>query len=50
MIEGASKAKKTLQHELVKLLPFVNLELGLKFFEQIKIHYSNIINPKMTQV
>jgi hypothetical protein len=48
MTKGASKERKTLQHKLVKLLPFVDLELGLKFFEQIKIHYSNIIDPKMT--
>jgi hypothetical protein len=36
MTEGASKAKKTLQHKLVKLLPFVDLELGLNFLNKSK--------------
>ncbi len=49
MANVTSKAKEDLQHRLLKLLPIVDLELGPKFFQQIKIHYSNNVDPKLTQ-
>lgn len=38
-----------MQHGLVKLLPIVDPKLGPEFLQQIKIHYSNNVDPKMTQ-
>jgi hypothetical protein len=49
MANSISKAKKALQHRLVKLLPIADPKLGPEFFQQIKIHYSKKIDPKMTQ-
>jgi hypothetical protein len=49
MTDVVTKAKKVLQHGLAKLLPIVDPELGFKFLQQIKIHYSNNVHPKMTQ-
>jgi hypothetical protein len=33
----------------VKLLPITNLELGFKFLQEIKIHYSKNFDLEMTQ-
>jgi CRISPR/Cas system CSM-associated protein Csm5 (group 7 of RAMP superfamily) len=49
MANAISKAKKDLQHKLMKLIPIANLEFGPEFFQQIKIHYSNNVDPKTTQ-
>jgi hypothetical protein len=49
MVNVATKAREVLQHGLVKLLPIFDLELGPKFLQQIKIHYSNNVDLKMTQ-
>jgi hypothetical protein len=49
MANVATKTKEALQHKLVKLLPIVDPKLGPKFLQQIKIHYSKNVDPKMTQ-
>jgi hypothetical protein len=48
MANTISKAREVLQHRIVKLLPIPNPKLGPKFLQQIKIHYSKNIDPKIT--
>jgi hypothetical protein len=49
MANVATKVRKVLQHKLVKFLRIVDPELGPKFLQQIKIHYSKDVDLEMTQ-
>jgi hypothetical protein len=44
------KSKKNFATQACEVATFCRSGIGIEFFEQIKIHYSNIINPIMTQV